>query len=496
MRAAGQEASGVRIVSIINQKGGCGKTTTAINLAGIMARRGYRTLLVDLDPQSHCAAGLAIPEQRIDMDIGDAMLTDPPSAVSPKRLLWRVSRNLDLAPSRMKLAGLEAARGGLADRPDKERRLLAVLESLREEYDLCLIDCSPSIGLLTYNALVAATDVLIPVETSFFALQGATKQVNTIKSLARRLGATGRYWLVGTIHDESSVLSRDLLAELQRRFGARVAPAVIRRDMSLKEASSFGQPIIEYNPESGGSADYGRLADWLAEMTGLAPGTQPMQVADPLPSEPEPVAVDMGSVPGTASEDQRPMLAAGGVGLEGLAAAMASRVDEMAAMAHEMMTRTAVGGSGGSGGVSGLVGAGVAEGSSEAAGLPGGLATVTRMPGTTPLVVVESKPPPTAEAARPLLGVRQTRLGTLFVQPLELGQRVAVAGDFNGWSPHAHPMRRNEEQGVWELCVALPPGRRRYRLVVDGTWMNDPHNAATDPADYDAPVNVVDVPAR
>lgn len=118
----------MRTIAVINQKGGCGKTTTAINLAGVFASRSLRTLLVDVDPQSHCAAGLAIPEQRIDLDIGDAMLD--PGEFDPSRLLWRVSRNLDLAPSRMKLAGLEAARGGLADRPGNDRALASALGRL------------------------------------------------------------------------------------------------------------------------------------------------------------------------------------------------------------------------------------------------------------------------------------------------------------------------------------------------------------------------------
>src|SRR5690606_24123243 len=150
----------VQTIAVINQKGGCGKTTTAISLAGFFAAKGWRTLLVDMDPQSHCAAGLAIPEARIDLSIADAMPAaeadggGPP--VNPDRLLWRVSRNLDLAPSDMKLAGLEAARGGLATAADPERRLARVIASMADKYDLAIIDCSPAIGLLAYNALVAA----------------------------------------------------------------------------------------------------------------------------------------------------------------------------------------------------------------------------------------------------------------------------------------------------------------------------------------------------
>ncbi len=179
----------MRTIAIVNQKGGCGKTTSAINLAGVFAASGYKTLLVDMDPQSHCAAGLAIPEQRIDVQIGDAMAGIGTSReVDLERLLWRVSRNLDLAPSTMKLATVEAARGELAGKADAESRLSKVLRRIADRYDICFIDCSPAIGLLTYNAIVAADEVIIPVETGFFSLQGATKQVNTIRSMAKRLG--------------------------------------------------------------------------------------------------------------------------------------------------------------------------------------------------------------------------------------------------------------------------------------------------------------------
>ncbi len=484
----------MHIVSIINQKGGCGKTTTAINLAGILARRGFRTLLVDMDPQSHCAAGLAIPEQRIDQDIGDAMLAEPES-INPQRLLWRVSRNLDLAPSRMKLAGLEAPRGGLAERSDKEQRLAGVLRVLSPNYDLCLVDCSPSIGLLTYNALAAATDILIPVETSFFALQGASKQINTIKTMTRRLGSSPRTWVVATIHDDSSVLSRDLLAELRRRFDSRVAPVVIRRDVTLKEAASFGQPIVEYNEQSVGASDYGALADWLAGAIGLAPGSTPAVQSD-SPEDGAGLTPTLVEAPAPATPVTTPAASD----------FLNARVEEMAQLARAMLLKksatsmeetsaqlaSSLASASRSGEASPLVAAETSV--SVAATLETEIPTPRiPAPGVNPLVLIEDKPAPvpTSAAGRELLGVRQTAMGTLFVQPLSIGRRVSIAGDFNNWSATTHPMRRNESHGIWELCIQLPPGRRQYRLVVDGRWIIDPHNPSTEPNPYHETNSVV-----
>jgi chromosome partitioning protein len=503
----------VRIIAIINQKGGCGKTTTAINLAGIAARKGFRTLLVDMDPQSHCAAGLAIPEQRIDLDIGDAMLASPEQPIDPKRLLWRASRNLDLAPSRMRLAGLEASRGGLAERPDKERRLAAVLSRLARNYDICFIDCSPSIGLLTYNALAAATEVLVPVETSFFSLQGATKQVNTIRSLSKRLASTAPYWLVATIHDESSVLARDLLEELRRRFGKRVAPTVIRRDSTLKEAASFGQPVIEYSPQSDGAQDYAALSEWLIATVGPTPDSRPRE-PEPVVSSPEevfagpaeepprhevlgdvelkfgpghssqtlPVAPPPGHLaaviaepaPAATTEMQTdPSAAATAVE----APATITRAEDMAQRARVLLLKRA----------------------DEQLKRINALEPACSPPVLRPTEIAEVRTPVAraeaarsrAETVRELLGVRVTRSGTLFVQPLSTGARVEVAGDFNNWMPI--PMRRNEQLGVYELCIPLPAGRRRYRLVIDGRWIPDAHNPICEPNPFGELNSVIEV---
>lgn len=235
-----------------------------------------------MDPQGHCAAGLSIPEQRLDLTVADAMLaSDQPEGVDTTRLLWRASRNLDLIPSTMHLAALEAARGGLAEKPEPEKALRRALHRMKPKYDVCLIDCSPSIGLLAYNALAAADMVLIPVETGFFSLQGASKQVSTIRALGRRLGTEPEQWVLPTMHDPASMLAQDLLAELIRRFESRVIPHAIRYDRSLREAASFGQPVGEYAPESSGAEDYRRVAAWaLGELVKLsAPAARP---ADPL----------------------------------------------------------------------------------------------------------------------------------------------------------------------------------------------------------------------
>jgi len=177
----------LRTIAIVNQKGGCGKTTTAINLAAIFARRGRRTLLVDLDPQCHCAAGLGVPESEIERGIGEAMIAPNRGTFESADILWEVARHLDLAPSTTRLAALEAPGGGLHELPDRDRRLAAVLERWRDRYDLVLIDCPPTIGLLTFNALRAAREAIVPVETGYFSLRGAEKQWKTIQRIIDRL---------------------------------------------------------------------------------------------------------------------------------------------------------------------------------------------------------------------------------------------------------------------------------------------------------------------
>jgi len=445
----------VRTIAIINQKGGCGKTTSAINLAASFAARSARTLLIDMDPQSHCAAGLGVPEARIDQDISAALVAPPDAALVRDRLIWRVMRRLDLVPSTMMLAGLEAARGGLSDQPDKERRLGSVIDRLarigpvegsvdgpRSRYDVCIIDCPPSIGLLSYNAIAAGREILIPVETSFFSLKGAAKQLQTIKTVARRLGSRPRPWILATMHDPSNRSSRDLLRELREGFGERVIPLPIRTDPELKAAARLGLPIERHAPGSIGAEDYRALCEWLMEHADIeraepdddgAPET--LHASGPL-----------------GDPDTTPVLEPVGAAGAGPRPAGASRAQEMAQRAMALSTERR------------------------------GPLRRSMMP-HRPVAIEVSDTRVAAPAAlepisrvRHLLGVRAVTGGALFVQPLSMGERVCVAGSFNAWDPARGQMKRNETLGVYELHTPLAPGRHEYKLVIDGLWMLDPYN--------------------
>jgi chromosome partitioning protein len=441
----GQDAENLpmRVVSIVNQKGGCGKTTTAVNLAAVLARGGARVLLVDMDPQSHCAAGLGVPEQTLERTVADAMLFDHAQLPRAADFVWEVSHGLRLLPSSFSLASLETPHGPMASRFDRDRRLARVLAAWRDDFDWCIIDCAPTLGLLTANALRASDLAIIPVETGFFSLKGAERQVDAIQAIVRRFGREIRFHLLPTLYNEARPLSRDVVAALEKRFPEALLGLTVREHEELRDAASYGQSVTEFAPDSEAVRDFEQLAAWLCanppEATALdaisLPRTPLVETLDPrafleramMPegavSEPE---------PDVSPEIPNPDAAVSRIG----------RAADLAARLRSLGERTR-----------------------QSAALGGGY------------------------------GVRVGRDGFAhFVQPAS-ARALFVTGEFNGWSPVATPLAASADGLRMEARVRLPAGRHAYRIVTDGLAAADEFN----PHRADGPdglgLSLIEVPA-
>ena len=251
----------MRTIAVINQKGGCGKTTISINLSAALAARNRRTLLMDIDPQGHCAVGLAVPEEQIEQSIYDVLIgTGRGEPMRLKEILWQICDRFELAPSNIDLAAFEQQMTGVNDR---ENILSKVLNEVREEYDYVIIDCPPSVGLLTFNALRAATDVIVPVEMGYFSLHGLSRQLETLHAMCRRSEQKINVTVLASMYDIRTKMGREILAELKKHFSERMFKTVVNFNTKLKEAASLGQPISEYDPACKGYKDFLGLADEL-----------------------------------------------------------------------------------------------------------------------------------------------------------------------------------------------------------------------------------------
>ena len=244
-----------KIISLANQKGGVGKTTTAINLSAALAKEGKKVLLVDADPQANASSGLGIDIRNLEATIYECLV----SGIDPKLAIHHTGvDNLDLIPSHIDLVGAEIAMLGLEDR---ELLMNRILSHLRDQYDFILIDCSPSLGLITVNALTASDSVIIPVQAEFFALEGIAKLLNTIKIIKSKLNPQLKIegFLV-TMFDNRLRLSTQVYDEVKKHFGSLVFNTVITRNVRLSEAPSHGLSVLDYDPSSKGAKNYAALA--------------------------------------------------------------------------------------------------------------------------------------------------------------------------------------------------------------------------------------------
>ncbi len=244
-----------KIIAIANQKGGVGKTTTAINLAASLAALEYRTLIVDADPQANATSGVGLDPKGVENSIYECMVdeVDPAEAITKTDIKY-----LDILPSHINLVGAEVEMVSLGDR---ETKMEAALATVSDNYDFIIVDCSPSLGLITVNALTAADSVIVPVQCEFFALEGLGKLLNTIKIIQTRLNPELQVeGILLTMYDARLNLSNQVVEDVRGHFKDLVFESLIPRNIKLSESPSFGLPAIIHDAESKGSISYLNLA--------------------------------------------------------------------------------------------------------------------------------------------------------------------------------------------------------------------------------------------
>lgn len=253
-----------RIIGIANQKGGVGKTTTAINLAASLAVLEFKTLLVDADPQANSTTGMGFDLHNINQSLYDCMVNQVPIR---DVVLKSDIPNLDVVPSHIDLVGAEIE---MINYPNREGILKEIIGTLQKEYDFVVIDCSPSLGLITVNALTAADSVIVPVQTEFFALEGLGKLLNTIKIVQNRLNpALQIEGILMTMYDGRLRLCNQVVSEVRRHFDEIVFNTIIHRNTKISEAPSVGKPVILYDAASKGAVNYLNLAKEILQKNNM-----------------------------------------------------------------------------------------------------------------------------------------------------------------------------------------------------------------------------------
>jgi chromosome partitioning protein len=475
----------MRIVAVSNQKGGCGKTTTSVNLSACLSFLGKRVLLIDLDPQGHAGLALGINQEQLNGSLYDVLSPASPEPRTVRDVIIHHDPNLHIVPSQVLLSALEQELSGLEGR---ENRLAEALQPVRREYDFVILDCAPGLGIMTFNALCAASEIIIPVETSIFSLHGIAKFMETIMLAERTFEKLFDVHVLLTIYDGRTKLSREFHDEVREYFDELLLKKPIRRNIRLGDAASAGQPITTFDRRSSGFQDYMLVATEMLER-GSSDHTQnrpswlvPEELNEKRFSEAgqqafreDEITVDdepereFGYIP-TIGIHPGPET----IRIEGLSARVASseiglrvRDPELAPVIHEALpVKTA--------------------GSDERTASEVDNTREIHFRGDT-----NADPVPDPDPVIPvLLGPLQAENCTQFAIQQGDARVVMIAGDFNNWRPQPLEIR---EWGVWQTSLELSPGNYHYKFVIDNRWINDPNNPDTSPNDYGSYDSVVQI---
>ena len=244
----------MRTIAIVNQKGGCGKTTTAINISASLAEKRKKVLLVDLDPQSNASIGLKVTVEDLNLSIYDIFSQSHPL----DEVIIVMDDYLHLAPSQLILSAVEQE---LAGKEGRESILLRAIDSMKRDYDYIVVDCPPSLGLLTFNALRACSEALVPIEMSIFSLQGVARLLELIKLLKTKYNHAIHYKALATICNTRTLFTAEVLENMRKHFGKNMYRTIIHTTVRLKESAGYGLPINKYNKRCRGAMDYTQLTD-------------------------------------------------------------------------------------------------------------------------------------------------------------------------------------------------------------------------------------------
>lgn len=459
----------MRTIAVINQKGGCGKTTVSINLASALAAEGKKTLLIDMDPQGHCAVGLAVPEEQIEQSVYDCLIgTRRGEPVKLAEVLWEIGDNFQLAPASIDLAALEQQLNGVSER---ENCLRDVLAGVAKEYDYAVLDCPPAVGLLTFNALRAATDVIVPVETGYFSLHGLSKQLDTLSILCKQCSQHINVMILASMYDIRTKMGREILAELRKNFAGRMFKTVVNFNTRLKEAASLGQPICEYDPASRGHKDFQCLAQELIATDTLIEQKTAVQLtaekAATVKQNVAPIAAKQNIAPSGV-----PLMRVSANALTATAkqtvAAAANKPIEKLPERKEIVQ---------------VLDNNLDLISTSAQELLASLKDQAKAKEKTAVIKPIEAKKDIDSKLNDFYGVRQFDKSIRFVTLYPRAKTVQIAGDFNNWQPQQTIMKAAKD-GKWELALELAPGKYRYRMVVDGQWQQDPYNGNVEANPY------------